>query len=242
MTDKANLNIAAIVPAAGIGSRMQSDLPKQYLKINHKTVLEHTLDKLAQIKDINQISVAISPDDGFYNQLKINNVKISTVIGGSSRAISVLNALDNLKQNSNNKIDWVLVHDAARPLVDPDDINKLIDTAITHQNGGILASKVKDTIKKSKNNRPLDLVLETVPRDALWQAMTPQIFKFEVLHKSLSDALAQNIEITDEASAMEWAGFEVILVAGRSDNIKITTPEDLQLASFYLSQTHNILE
>lgn len=238
MTEKANLDIVAIVPAAGIGSRMQSDLPKQYLKINHKTVLEHTLDKLTQIESINQINVAISPDDGFYNQLKINDVKVRTVIGGSSRAISVLNALDNLKQNSKNKIDWVLVHDAARPLVNPDDINKLIDTVIVHQKGGILASKVKDTIKRSH----CEHVLETVPRDDLWQAMTPQIFKFDELHKSLNDALSQNIEMTDEASAMEWAGFDVMLVPGRSDNFKITTPEDLQLASFYLSQTKNILE
>jgi len=242
MTEKANFNIAAIVPAAGIGSRMQSALPKQYLEINQKTVLEHTLDKLIQIKNINQIHVAISPDDGFYSKLKLTDAKINTVNGGDTRALSVLNALNNLKQNSENKIDWVLVHDAARPLVCPSDINKLIDMAIAHQKGGILASKVKDTIKKSNRDDQVEHVLETVPRDALWQAMTPQVFKFDELHKSLSDALAQNIEITDEASAMEWAGFDVMLVPGRSDNLKITTPEDLQLASFYLSQTNNILE
>jgi len=242
MTEKANLNIAAIVPAAGIGSRMQSDLPKQYLVINQKTVLEHTLDKLIQIKNINKISVAISPDDLLYKQLKINNTRIKTVIGGSTRALSVLNVLNNLKQNSKNQVDWVLVHDAARPLVCPDDIKKLIDMAILHQKGGILASKVKDTIKKAKSTQQVEHVLETVPRDALWQAMTPQIFKFDQLHQALFDALAQNVEITDEASAMEWAGFDVMLVAGRSDNIKITTPEDLQLASFYLSKKNNILE
>lgn len=242
MTEKAYLNIAAIVPAAGIGSRMQSALPKQYLEINQKTVLEHTLNKLIQIKNINQILVAISPDDGFYSKLKLTDAKISTVNGGDTRALSVLNALNNLKQNSENKIDWILVHDAARPLVCPSDINKLIDMAIAHQKGGILASKVKDTIKKSNRDDQVEHVLETVPRDALWQAMTPQVFKFDELHKSLSDALAQNIEITDEASAMEWAGFDVMLVPGRSDNFKITTPEDLQLASFYLSQTNNILE
>jgi len=242
MTEKACLNIAAIVPAAGIGSRMQSALPKQYLEINQKTVLEHTLNKLLQIKCINQINVAISPADSFYSKLKLPDAKISTVDGGDTRALSVLNALNNLKQNSENKIDWVLVHDAARPLVCPSDINKLIDMAIAHQKGGILASKVKDTIKKSNRDNQVEHVLETVPRDALWQAMTPQIFKFDELYKSLNDALAQNIDITDEASAMEWAGFDVMLVPGRSDNFKITTPEDLQLASFYLSQTNNILE
>ncbi|PAJ73442.1 2-C-methyl-D-erythritol 4-phosphate cytidylyltransferase [Pseudoalteromonas sp. NBT06-2] len=242
MTKKANLNIAAIVPAAGIGSRMQSNLPKQYLVINQRTVLEHTLDKLTQIQSINQISIAISSDDLFYNQLNINDAKIKTVIGGSTRALSVLNALDNLKKNNKNQIDWVLVHDAARPLVSPNDINKLIDMAVLHQKGGILASKVKDTIKKANSAQQVEHVLETVPRAALWQAMTPQIFKFDQLHQALSDALAKNIEVTDEASAMEWAGFDVILIPGRSDNIKITTPEDLQLASFYLSQTNNILE
>ena len=241
MTKHVNLNIAAIVPAAGIGSRMQSNLPKQYLKINHKTVLEHTLDKLIQVPNINEISIALSPDDKFYEQLNINDTKISIVDGGCTRALSVLNALEKLK-NTHHKIDWVLVHDAARPLVCPKDINKLIGMAVFNQKGGILASKVKDTIKRASNNKSTEHVLETVPRDDLWQAMTPQLFKFDELCSALKNALAQNVEITDEASAMEWAGYDVMLVPGRSDNFKITTPEDLQLASFYLSQTHNILE
>ncbi|SFB87136.1 2-C-methyl-D-erythritol 4-phosphate cytidylyltransferase [Pseudoalteromonas denitrificans] len=242
MTIEANLNIFAIVPAAGTGSRMKSNLPKQYITINQKTVLEHTLNKLSYIKNINSITVAISPDDEFYQDLKIENPKIQTVYGGNSRAISVLNALNSLNTDTKKKPDWVLVHDAARPLVCPDDINKLINLAISKQKGGILACKVKDTIKKSVGKMQLDCVSETVSREFLWQAMTPQIFKFEQLHQALSDALTQNIDITDEASAMEWAGFEVMLVAGRSDNIKITTPEDLQLANFYLSQKKSKLE
>ncbi len=128
----------------------------------------------------------------------------------------------------------MLVHDAARPLVNISDIERLIDECIRADEGGILASKVKDTIKRGHTH-----ALQTVPRDDLWQALTPQFFKYDELKNALQNALANGATITDEASAIEWAGKPVKLVAGRSDNIKITTPEDLDLAGFLLHKQQN---
>ncbi len=128
----------------------------------------------------------------------------------------------------------MLVHDAARPLVNISDIERLIDECIRADEGGILASKVKDTIKRGHNH-----ALQTVPRDDLWQALTPQFFKYDELKNALQNALASGATITDEASAIEWVGKPVKLVAGRSDNIKITTPEDLDLAGFLLHKQQN---
>jgi 2-C-methyl-D-erythritol 4-phosphate cytidylyltransferase len=126
------------------------------------------------------------------------------------------------------------VHDAARPLVDIADIERLIAQCMQTDEGGILASKVKDTIKQGQSHAQ-----QTVPRDDLWQALTPQLFKYNELKTALQSALDSGVTITDEASAMEWANKPVKLVAGRSDNIKITTPEDLDLAGFLLQKQNN---
>ncbi|ATC95721.1 2-C-methyl-D-erythritol 4-phosphate cytidylyltransferase [Pseudoalteromonas tunicata] len=226
------VKIAAIVPAAGVGSRMQSALPKQYIKINQQTVLEHTLNKLLSVAAIEHIMVAISPDDMWFGELGINDEKITCTEGGAQRANTVLNALTLLKDQG---VDWVLVHDAARPLVHSSDIELLIDRCLSSQTGGILASKVKDTIKQGGQ-----FIEATVPRDALWQALTPQMFQVDLLFHALTNALNAGFIVTDEASAMEHAQHPVMLIAGRSDNIKITTPEDLILAEFYLSTTRSL--
>jgi 2-C-methyl-D-erythritol 4-phosphate cytidylyltransferase len=133
-----------------------------------------------------------------------------------------------------NPPQWVLVHDAARPLVNITDIQRLISECITADEGGILASKVKDTIKRGHNYAE-----QTVPRDDLWQALTPQFFKYDDLKSALQNALASGVTITDEASAIEWVNKPVKLIAGRSDNIKITTPADLELAEFLLHKQKN---
>lgn len=226
------IKIAAIVPAAGIGSRMQSAIPKQYLTINHKTILEHTLTRLASVKGIDHICVAISPDDIWFSNIQLEPTRFSQVLGGKERADSVFNALTYLKEQA---FDWVLVHDAARPLVQVDDIEHLIAQCISHNQGGILASKVKDTIKRGDTS-----IKETVPRDDLWQALTPQMFKPDELYQALLLGAKQGAVITDEASAMELSGHAVMLVAGRSDNIKVTTPEDLTLAEFYLTNSKDL--
>ena len=226
------MKIAAIVPAAGIGSRMQSVIPKQYLTINQKSILEHTLARLACVSEIDQICVAISPDDMWFGDIKLDPTRFSQVLGGKERADTVFNALIYLKDQG---YDWVLVHDAARPLVKVDDIKLLMTQCIAHNQGGILAAKVKDTIKRGGT-----CIEETVPRDDLWQALTPQMFKPDELYQALYHGIKQSAVITDEASAMELSGHQVMLVSGRSDNIKITTPEDLALAEFYLKNSEDL--
>ena len=224
-------SVIAVVPAAGVGSRMKADRPKQYLKINGKTILEHTVEKLLAHPQVSQIVVAISDDDPYYPELPLTqNPQVIRVAGGSERADSVLSALDYIEKQQLG--DWVMVHDAARPCVQLSDIDKLISRAMSHDVGAILAAPVRDTMKRGAQGQ----IDHTVERADLWHALTPQMFRAEPLWNVLSEALQQGVSITDEASAFEWKGFSPALVAGRSDNFKITQPEDLALAEFYLSQ------
>lgn len=232
MTLTSSLSIVAVVPAAGVGSRMQADRPKQYLEISGKTILEHTVEKLLTHTSIDKVIVAISDDDPYFPQLSLaNNPEVIRVSGGKERADSVLSALDYIE--SNQLAQWALVHDAARPCVDLNDIDNLIKVAITNQLGGILATPVRDTMKRANAQQNID---HTVDREALWHALTPQLFKTQPLRYALSQALDQGVQITDEASAIEWLGEKPALVHGRADNIKITQPEDLALAEFYLTR------
>ncbi|WP_373942223.1 2-C-methyl-D-erythritol 4-phosphate cytidylyltransferase [Vibrio chagasii] len=224
-------SVIAVVPAAGVGSRMKADRPKQYLEINGKTILEHTVEKLLAHPQVSQIVVAISDDDPYYPELPLTqNSQVIRVVGGGERADSVLSALDYIEKQQLG--DWVMVHDAARPCVQLSDIDKLISRAMSHDVGAILAAPVRDTMKRGAQGQ----IDHTVERADLWHALTPQMFRAEPLWNVLSEALQQGVSITDEASAFEWKGFSPALVAGRSDNFKITQPEDLALAEFYLSQ------
>ena len=224
-------SVIAVVPAAGIGSRMKADRPKQYLQIHGKTILEHTVEKLLSHPQVSKIVVAVSDDDPYYPELPLNlNPKVIRVSGGTERADSVLSALDYIAQQQLS--DWVMVHDAARPCIQLSDIDKLISGAMTHDVGAILAAPVRDTMKRGAQGQ----IEHTVDRVDLWHALTPQMFRSKPLRKVLSEALQQGVSITDEASAFEWKGLSPALIAGRSDNFKITQPEDLALAEFYLSQ------
>lgn len=224
-------SVIAVVPAAGVGSRMKADRPKQYLKISGTTILEHTVEKLLSHPQVSQIVVAISDDDPYYPELALNqNPKVIRVSGGSERADSVLSALEYIAEQQLG--DWVMVHDAARPCVQLGDIDKLISGAMSHEVGAILAAPVRDTMKRGAQGQ----VEHTVKRADLWHALTPQMFRAKPLWNALSEALQQGVSITDEASAFEWKGLSPALVTGRSDNFKITQPEDLALAEFYLSQ------
>lgn len=224
-------SVIAVVPAAGVGSRMKADRPKQYLKIHGKTILEHTVEKLLSHPQVAQIVVAVSDDDPYYPELALNlNPQVIRVSGGSERADSVLSALNYIAEQQLS--DWVMVHDAARPCVQLSDIDKLISGAMSHDVGAILAAPVRDTMKRGAQGQ----IEHTVERADLWHALTPQMFRAKPLWKALSEALQQGASITDEASAFEWKGLSPALVAGRSDNFKITQPEDLALAEFYLSQ------
>ncbi|EKO3369575.1 2-C-methyl-D-erythritol 4-phosphate cytidylyltransferase [Vibrio fluvialis] len=226
--------ITAIVPAAGVGSRMQADRPKQYLILHGHTVLEHTVEALLRHPDVGQVVVAVSDNDPYFGSLALaNHPRVVRVSGGKERADSVLSALDYVCRHQLSE--WVLVHDAARPCVEHVDISQLIATAQTHTVGAILAAPVRDTMKRADGGQNID---HTVDRVALWHALTPQMFRAQPLMQALTHALAAQAVITDEASAFEWLGQKPALVAGRADNIKITQPEDLALAEFYLSRNY----
>ncbi|MGO2306966.1 MAG: 2-C-methyl-D-erythritol 4-phosphate cytidylyltransferase [Providencia sp.] len=228
--------IVALIPAAGIGSRMNADCPKQYLQIAGKTIIEHTINALLLNPLIQCIIVVLSAEDDYFQQLEIaKETRIITVIGGKERADSVLAGLDFLAKNADYLNSWVLVHDAARPCLHQDDLNQIIQLATNKDCcGGILAAPVRDTMKRSVK---IDQLIDhTVEREALWHALTPQFFPLLLLRDCLSKALKEKTIITDEASALEYCGYQPKLVVGRADNLKITQPEDLALAEFYLSR------
>ena len=226
--------IWAVVPAAGSGKRLSAEKPKQYFSILNKTILEHTLERLLSHDLVAGVSVAIAPADVYWDSIKFKTAKTVVVTtGGHERCHSVLNALDAL-QHVSGENDWVLVHDAARPCVRLHDIDKLITELKDHPVGGILAVPVHDTIKRS--NMAAEIV-GTVDRRQLWQAQTPQMFRLNSLRAALHHAIQDGFIVTDEASAMEHLGLQPKLVEGHSDNIKVTRPEDVQLAEFYLRRT-----
>lgn len=227
--------ITAIIPAAGIGSRMQNTVPKQYLRINQHAMLEITIKRLLSVKHIDTLIVALHPDDRRFEQLDIaSHAKIKTVLGGDSRAESVINAL-RLCHSSH----WALVHDAARPCVKQTDIENLIKRCAALASGGaILATQVVDTIKQSSLNQPCQ-VAHTVDRRVLWHALTPQMFNVKELLIAYQSAIAKGHTLTDEASAIEYSGLPVHLIASSKENIKVTHSEDMALASFYLNKELN---
>lgn len=224
-----------VVPAAGIGKRMKTDCPKQYLHIAGKTIIEHTLTNLLEHNQVKRVIVVLSPNDGLFAQLSIaSHPRIEAVEGGQERCDSVLAGLNNL----HNDEEWVLVHDAARPCLASKDLTTLLQLAELGSAGGILATPVRDTMKRALNvnTQGQSFIKRTESRENLWHALTPQFFRLASLKKALNQAKEQSIKITDEASAIELLGEKVILIEGSATNIKITQPEDLLLAEFYLTQ------
>lgn len=220
-----------ILPAAGVGARMQADCPKQYLKLYGKTILERTLEKLLSIPELKGIVVCVSPFDQLWPTLSVmRDPRIRVVEGGAERSQSVLNGLWSLEGELNNS-SWVMVHDAARPCVRVSDVHHLMEQLGDHLVGGILGVKVSDTLKRVSDTFGIEA---TVDRSPLWQAQTPQMFRYGLLTSSLSRALKQELAVTDEASALELAGYAPIMVEGHRDNIKVTLPEDLMMAEMIL--------
>ncbi|QCI25615.1 2-C-methyl-D-erythritol 4-phosphate cytidylyltransferase [Buchnera aphidicola (Sitobion avenae)] len=220
--------IIAIVPAAGIGSRMQKDLPKQYIKIQHRTILEHTLTTLLLHPDIIRIIISLHEKDDYFHKLSISsNLRIISVTGGEKRINSVLSGLIVAKD-----ADWVIVHDAVRPCLSYKDLDNLISVIKKNPVGAVLARPVSDTMKYS--DLAQEKILYTVHRKNLWHALTPQLFQARLLEYCLKKIIKDKISITDEASALEYCGYNPLLVKGSCRNIKITWPEDLILANFYL--------
>ncbi|NKB37148.1 MAG: 2-C-methyl-D-erythritol 4-phosphate cytidylyltransferase [Gammaproteobacteria bacterium] len=222
----------AVIPAAGIGTRMQSEVPKQYLPLQSRKVLDCTLKHFCRHREIDAVVVPLAEHDHWWSTLELaDHEKIISTNGGEERCHSVLNGLRSLA-NMASSDDWVLVHDAARPCLRQADLDKLISTVRTAKHGGILALPVRDTMKRGDDS---GYVLETVERTNLWHALTPQMFRLGELQDSIEHALQKKLLITDEASAMELSGHNVLLVEGHADNIKITHPQDLSLADLYLS-------
>jgi 2-C-methyl-D-erythritol 4-phosphate cytidylyltransferase len=231
LDDKNAARYWAVIPAAGAGRRMQGHLPKQYLPLAGKTVIEHTLVHFINHPHISGIVIALSPGDTHWPTLSVVSDKpLVLTEGGSERCHSVLNALLALSGTASDH-DWALVHDAARPCLSRDDIDSLLQIASQHVTGGLLGIPVRDTIKRTTDDNEVE---STVDRNGLWHAMTPQMFRIGELREAIQSALAAQQIVTDEASAMELSGKRPVMVEGNAGNLKITRPEDLILAEFYI--------
>lgn len=217
-----------VFPAAGIGQRFGRPHPKQYTRLAGKTLLEWTLDVWQGLPFQGDRILVLSADDARGRALAKRYPGMRCVQGGSERADSVLAGLAAMDAAEN---DWVMVHDIARPCVRQSDILALLDHCLSEDRGALLARPLTDTIKHWHDDQ-----VSTVDRRALWAALTPQCFQFGPLHRALSAGLADALPLTDEASAMEWLGEPLGLVSGRSDNIKVTHPDDLALVAFYLGK------
>ncbi|KAI5913531.1 2-C-methyl-D-erythritol 4-phosphate cytidylyltransferase [Thauera sp. 2A1] len=225
----------AIVPAAGSGSRMGANLPKQYLPLLGKPLIHHALSVLCAAPEIDRVFVVLSVDDTEWarHDWRAHGDKLVPLFcGGATRADSVLGGLRAIAGEASPS-DWVLVHDAARPCLAPWHIDKLIRELVHDEVGGLLAVPVADTLKRADARQH---VAETVPRDSLWQAQTPQMFRYVMLRRALESAS----EVTDEASAIEAAGLRPRLVQGDATNLKVTYPLDLHLAEWILQNREGV--
>lgn len=268
-----NVTIDTVVVAAGVGKRFGSQMPKQYTHISGQTVLQHSIAALSKVQQLSTCYLVVSEEDTIAKTLNFS-MPIKWVIGGKERMNSVFNAVQTIWQQYQNPLSnktfneqafndkafsdkdshhaydnhWVLIHDAARPCVNPSDIEKLI-TQTTQQflqrsqqeqaqesAGGLLAVPVRDTVKQIIPSQDKVLAQKTLDRSQLWLAQTPQIFPLATLYDYLTQAIEQTIAFTDEASLFEHFGKQPLLVEGSHSNIKLTFPEDLQFAQVYLAK------
>jgi 2-C-methyl-D-erythritol 4-phosphate cytidylyltransferase len=214
-----------IIPSAGVGARMSQDCPKQYLSLLGKSILQHTIAVFLDNALIEHVFVVVNAKDEYINQIVVENEKISILrCGGEQRRDTVQNALFEIKDRVLPQ-DWVLVHDAARPGLSQELLNKLIKEVGEHRVGGLLALPVVDTVKRQLKDK-----IETLPRNEMWLAQTPQMFRFEILQK----ALEKKENVTDESSAVEVLGLVPKLVEGDASNLKVTNPADLPLVKYFL--------
>lgn len=235
-TNSVEPHLFAVIPAAGSGSRFDADELKQYALLHATTVLERSAAILLKLPALKKLVIAIHTNDTRAASLSgLQDARVQFVVGGETRADSVLSALTALQSVAADD-DWVLVHDAARPCLTEKHLRLLIDTLSQDAVGGILAVPTTDTLKQVENSA----VTKTVDRSAIWQAQTPQIFRFKLLFDALQQARIEKKNITDEASALELVGHAVKIVEGTRSNIKITYPEDLSLAAFYLERGESV--
>jgi len=219
----------AIVPAAGSGARFGSEVPKQYLELAGKPLIFHAIKALCSCPRIERVWVILSPGDGWWERYDWTSLgpKLAAVFcGGASRGQSVVNGLAAIASVLVDD-DWILVHDAARPCLSQDMLDALFDQLAGDPVGGILAVPVADTLKRADGQ---ERVIATESREGLWQAQTPQMFRYRLL----CEALTGNVALTDEAGAIETAGFQPRLVRADASNLKVTFAADLRLAELVL--------
>ena len=230
----ARVKLWPILPAAGVGSRMKADRPKQYLNLNGRYLMDHTLEVMLSYPAFEKTVLVLSAEDPYWGESRyFADQRIIRADGGSERCYSVLNGLAALKGLAADD-DWVVVHDVARPCLRHSDLDLLF--AGLQDPGAILAVPVRDTMKRGIRAEGLSVIDHTVERQQLWHALTPQVFRYGQLKQALEQCLRDGSEVTDEASAIEHLGLRPLLVEGRADNIKVTRPEDLALAAFFLSR------
>ncbi len=218
---------------------MGASKPKQYLDLAGRPVIEYALGLFVEHPRIAGVLVALDPDDHHWPTTAFaDHPRVRRVDGGTERCHSVANALDVLAADVAAEGDWVLVHDAARPCLRREDLDRLLVALADHPVGGLLGVPVRDTMKRAT---PDHSVRATVPRDDLWHAFTPQMFRLGPLRRALHAALASDSLVTDDAGAMERMGLAPLLVEGHADNIKITRPEDLPLAEFHLRRQGRLI-
>ena len=237
------MSLIALIPAGGVGARAldeQQRAPKQYRVIARKSLLQHSVEALLSDARVEAVHIGVAADDAYIESAAEQLPRAVKIhhSGGESRAHTVLQTLDAIAETQGlSDDDWVLVHDAARPGLSAEVLSVLIDACLAQQQGGILAMPVPDTVKRaleSTKNDPHPRIEQTVPREDLWLAQTPQFFKAKELQQALQKALAEGAEITDEASAMEYVGYQPLLVRGHAENFKITWPQDFALMEQYL--------
>ena len=228
----AELSVWAVIPAAGVGSRMGAQVAKQYLEFQGKTLLEHCLDRLLSHPLIDGAVLALKEDDAHWQQLDYQAAKpVFITHGGEQRQHSVYSGLTTLQYRCGNNV-IALVHDAVRPLVTHAELDRVIAAARNNEAGAILACAVTDTLKRQDDAMA---IASTEPREGLWRAQTPQVFHLSPLLNALSSVIDQGIAITDDAQAIELQGYRPTLVESSAENLKITTPDDLRLAEIIWS-------
>ncbi|PCE26697.1 2-C-methyl-D-erythritol 4-phosphate cytidylyltransferase [Paraburkholderia acidicola] len=226
----------ALIPCAGTGSRSGSAMPKQYRTVAGRDLLHYTLAAFDACSEFAQTLVAIAPDDPHFDARRFAGLRFAVRrCGGASRQATVLNGLHALTEFGAHDDDWVLVHDAARPGITPALIRALIGALKDDPVGGIIALPVADTLKRIAPDSG-GRIARTEPRDGLWQAQTPQMFRIGMLREAILRAQQDGHDLTDEASAIEWLGHAPRLVQGSLRNFKVTWPEDFDLAEAILSR------
>jgi 2-C-methyl-D-erythritol 4-phosphate cytidylyltransferase len=223
-----------LVPAGGAGRRFGGNKPKQYASLGGKTVLERSVQALLADSRIEKVFIVVASDDSTAPEMFHNNPKVKCLpVGGQERANSVLNGLNHLLENFLvNETDWVLVHDAARPGLSAVALKNLIDQGSEHIAGALLAVPVADTLKKTAVAEEGEVIAQhTVPRDQLWAAQTPQMFRAQALSMAISECFYKGLVLTDDASAIETMGIGPLIVPGHIENMKITQPEDLPIVA-----------